>query len=39
MTRDKIILGGYEQLEAIHINEQAEQHRAINLYEQGLRHY
>lgn len=28
-----------EQLEAIEVNEQAEQYRAINLYEQGLRHY
>ncbi len=28
-----------EQMEAIHVNEQAEQHKAINLYEQGLRHY
>jgi hypothetical protein len=27
------------QLEAIDINQQAEQHKAINLYEQGLRHY
>lgn len=28
-----------EQLEAIHINEQAEQHKATTMYEQGLRHY
>jgi len=27
------------KLEAIEIDEQAEQHRATNLYEQGLRHY
>lgn len=28
-----------EQLEAIEVNQQAEQHRATTLYEQGLRHY
>ena len=27
------------KLEAIEIDEQAEQHRATTLYEQGLRHY
>lgn len=27
------------ELENIEVNEQAEQNRAINLYQQGLRHY
>lgn len=27
------------ELEAVEINEQAEQHRATTMYEQGLRHY
>jgi hypothetical protein len=27
------------ELEAIEVNQQAEQNRATNLYEQGLRHY
>ena len=27
------------ELEAIEVNQQAEQHRATTLYEQGLRHY